>query len=93
MYEKLRYDAVLLADSGERGDRLVEMLSRVSGRYLHADARLPFGNHRETETHHVDPFCKHVPGDVVRKLGITEHDRHNRVRAWLDKTCVPFEGK
>ena len=56
----LAQDVVLLADLGERGERLVEVMDLVAGRDLGADAGLALRHDREEEADGVDALVVQV---------------------------------
>src|SRR5687768_605030 len=62
----------------ERLHREVEILSRVRGTHLAANARMALRDHRIPEACHEDSLLEHHVADLDREGGLTDDDRHDR---------------
>ena len=61
------------ANLDEGGDRLVEVVTLVSGRELDTDASLALGDDGVVEARDVDPFFQQASGVLLRELSVVEH--------------------
>ena len=71
-------------DGAEGRDRTCQILCRVRGRDLAADARLSALNHRIAEADHEDALFEERLGEAHREAGIAEDDRDDRMLARQD---------
>ena len=70
---ELLQGAELTADLDEGSDRLVEVMTLVSGGELDTDASLTLGDDGVVEARDVDPFIQQASGVLLRELRIVEH--------------------
>ena len=71
--EELLQGAEFTADLDEGGDRLVEVVTFVSGGELDTDTCLALGDDGVVEARDVDPFIQQASGVLLRELRIVEH--------------------
>src|SRR5262245_45505276 len=74
--------AQLFADFRERCHGAIELLARVRGGHLRADARLPLRDYRIGEADHVHAFVEQAAREIGRELRVAQHDRDDRMLAW-----------
>lgn len=79
--ERLVDHAKGTADLGEGGDGVLDVLRRVAGGQLHADAGGALRDHGVGEADDVDAFVEHFGGELRGEAGVAEHDRDDRVDA------------
>ena len=79
LYQQLRGLYLLEALDGE-----LDIVARVGGGYLDADARLTLRYHRVRERDHVDSLRQHRVGHFDGGRGVADHDRNDRVLAGQD---------
>ena len=65
--------AELTADLDEGGDRLVEVMTLVSGGELDTDASLTLGDDGVVEARDIDPFFEEASSVLLRELSVVEH--------------------
>ena len=78
-----------VANRGELLDRKLEVCIRMGSRDLGTDARRAVGHHRIEETDNVQAALEKAIGRPLRKRGITDHHRNNRMFARLDDKTIP----
>jgi hypothetical protein len=64
--------------------RLLQVGAAVQRAHLHPDARLAARHHREEEADHIDPQRQQAGGQLLRGLGLVDHDRDDGVLSRLD---------
>jgi len=79
-----RNDLAGTPDLDESVHGLVDLLARVGGRKLNADASLALGNDWVREADDVNVALEHVVGKLCGKAGVAEHDGDDRVVLALD---------
>lgn len=83
-------DAQLASDSGEGLDGSVDVVERMSRRDLHANACLPLGHDRVTESDHVDPStCQFVDGSIQFDIFGTRIETNVIYRACVPPSWLP----
>ena len=62
-----------------------QVVPRMCGGDLRADARGAMWNDRIKETNHVNAFLQHASGELLRFCSVADHDRDDRMHAGLDR--------
>ena len=64
----------------------------MRGRDLRPNARGAVRHHRIEKADHVDAFLEHARREFLRKRGVAQHDRNDRVRAGFDREAALSQG-
>ena len=73
-----------MADADEGIDRAIELLARMRGADLGADARLSLRDDREEEADRIDAFLQQALGEALGQRCVVEHHGTDRMHAVAD---------